>query len=80
MVAVFRGFAAGDLVMFQQMGFGLAVAVLIDATIVRSVFVPATVLPTGQVELVLPTSAGVGAERQHRGTEADDAPRLGSTR
>jgi RND superfamily putative drug exporter len=42
MVAVFGGFAAGDLVMFQQMGFGLAVAVILDATIVRSVLVPAT--------------------------------------
>ena len=41
MVAVFGGFAAGELVMFQQMGFGLAAAVLIDATIVRSVLVPA---------------------------------------
>ncbi len=42
MVAVFGGFAAGDLVMFQQMGFGLAVAIILDATIVRSVLVPAT--------------------------------------
>ena len=41
MVAVFAGFATGDLVMFQQMGFGLAVAVLLDATVVRSVLVPA---------------------------------------
>ncbi len=41
MVAVFGGFAAGDLVMFQQLGFGLAVAVFLDATIVRSVLVPA---------------------------------------
>ena len=42
MVAVFAGFAAGDLVMFQQMGFGLGVAVILDATIVRSILVPAT--------------------------------------
>jgi RND superfamily putative drug exporter len=28
-------------VMFQQMGFGIAVALLIDATLVRSVLVPA---------------------------------------
>ncbi len=42
MVAVFGGFAAGDLIMFQQMGFGLAVAIILDATIVRSVLVPAT--------------------------------------
>ena len=40
-VAVFAGFAMGELVMFQQMGFGIAVALLIDATIVRSVLVPA---------------------------------------
>ena len=42
MVAVFGGFAAGDLVPLQQTGFGLAVAVLIDATIVRSILVPAS--------------------------------------
>src|ERR687891_505544 len=42
MVAVFGGFAAGDLVPLQQTGFGLAVAVLIDATLVRSVLVPAS--------------------------------------
>ena len=41
-VAVFAGFAAGDLVMFQQMGFGVAVALLLDATIVRTVLVPAS--------------------------------------
>ena len=40
-VAVFGGFAMGDLVMFQQMGFGIAVALLIDATIIRSVLLPA---------------------------------------
>ena len=37
MVAVFGGFASGRLVDLQQMGFGLAVAVFLDATIVRSV-------------------------------------------
>jgi RND superfamily putative drug exporter len=42
MVAVFAGFASGELVMLQQMGFGLAVAVFIDATLVRSVLVPAS--------------------------------------
>ena len=41
-VAVFSGFARGDLVMFQQMGFGVAVALLLDATIVRTVLVPAS--------------------------------------
>jgi RND superfamily putative drug exporter len=42
MVAVFAGMATGDLVVFQQVGFGLAVAVILDATIIRMVLVPAS--------------------------------------
>jgi uncharacterized membrane protein YdfJ with MMPL/SSD domain len=41
-VVVFAGFAAGKLVMFQQMGFGVAVALLLDATVIRSVVLPST--------------------------------------
>ncbi len=55
MVAVFGGFAAGDLVMFQQMGFGLAVAIILDATIVRSVLVPATMKLLGDRNWYFPT-------------------------
>jgi len=40
-VAAFSGFARGDLMMFQQVGFGVAVALLLDATVVRLVLVPA---------------------------------------
>jgi len=54
MVAVFSGFAAGELVMLQQMGFGLAVAVLIDATLVRSVLVPASMKLLGDRNWYLP--------------------------
>ena len=39
-VVVFAGFARGQLVMFQQMGFGVAVALLLDATVIRSVVLP----------------------------------------
>jgi putative drug exporter of the RND superfamily len=53
-VAVFIGFAAGDLVMFQQMGFGIAIALLIDATIVRSVLVPAAMTLLGEWNWYLP--------------------------
>jgi len=53
-VAVFAGFAAGDLVMFQQMGFGIAVALLIDATLVRSVLVPAAMELLGSLNWYLP--------------------------
>jgi putative drug exporter of the RND superfamily len=48
MVAVFAGFAAGELVMFQQIGFGLAVAVLLDATLVRLLLVPALMTVLGE--------------------------------
>jgi putative drug exporter of the RND superfamily len=41
-VAVFAGFASGRLVQFQQMGFGVAIALLLDATVIRSVVLPAT--------------------------------------
>jgi len=54
MVAVFGGFALGDMVNFQQMGFGLAVAVLMDATIVRSVLVPATMKLLGSRSWYMP--------------------------
>jgi RND superfamily putative drug exporter len=54
MVAVFGGFAAGDLVMFQEMGFGAGVAVLIDATIVRSILVPASMRLLGDWNWYLP--------------------------
>jgi RND superfamily putative drug exporter len=54
MVAVFGGFAAGDLVMFQQMGFGLGIAVILDATIVRSILVPASMALLGDRNWYLP--------------------------
>jgi RND superfamily putative drug exporter len=54
MVAVFAGFAAGRLVMLQQVGFGLAVAVLIDATIIRTIVVPAAMALLGDRNWYLP--------------------------
>jgi putative drug exporter of the RND superfamily len=53
-VAVFSGFARGELVMFQQMGFGVAVALLLDATIVRLVLVPAAMQLLGERNWYLP--------------------------
>ena len=53
-VAVFVGFARGDLIMFQQMGFGVAVALLIDATIIRSVLLPSAMKLLGDANWYLP--------------------------
>jgi RND superfamily putative drug exporter len=54
-IAVFVGFALGDLVAFQQMGFGVAVSLLIDATIIRSVILPATMKLLGEWSWYLPS-------------------------
>jgi putative drug exporter of the RND superfamily len=53
-VVVFTGFATGELVMFQQMGFGVAGALLIDATLIRSVLVPAAMELLGERNWYLP--------------------------
>ncbi|MCL6105751.1 MAG: MMPL family transporter [Actinobacteria bacterium] len=68
MVAVFSGFASGQLVMFQQMGFGLGVAILLDATLVRSILVPAAMKLLGDRNWYLPRwlrwmpDFGIGSE------------------
>jgi RND superfamily putative drug exporter len=41
MVAVFGSFLVADVLELKQFGFGLAVAVLIDATVIRLLLVPA---------------------------------------
>jgi uncharacterized membrane protein YdfJ with MMPL/SSD domain len=54
-IVVFAGFAAGELVAFQQMGFGVAIALLIDATIVRLVVMPAAMRLLGERNWYLPS-------------------------
>ncbi|WP_062317519.1 MMPL family transporter [Demequina maris] len=58
MVAVFLGFALGDLAEFQQMGFGLAAAVIIDATVVRTILVPSLMTLLGRHNWTLPAWLG----------------------
>ena len=55
MVAVFGAFASGDTIVNQQVGFGLAVAILLDATLVRSVLVPASMEVLGRRNWYLPS-------------------------
>ncbi|WP_291379801.1 MMPL family transporter [Demequina sp.] len=54
MVAVFAGFALGDLAEFNQMGLGLAVAVILDATVVRTLLVPSVMALLGEANWYLP--------------------------
>ena len=55
MVVVFGAFAAGDTLINQQVGFGLAVAIFLDATLVRSVLVPASMEMLGRGNWYLPS-------------------------
>jgi putative drug exporter of the RND superfamily len=58
MVAVFGAFASGRMAGIQQMGFGLAVAVLLDATIIRSILVPASMQLLGRYNWWMPSWLG----------------------
>ena len=54
MVAAFSGFVAGRVAGLQEFGFGLALAVLLDATIVRALLVPAIMAVLGRWNWWLP--------------------------
>src|SRR5262249_47493627 len=54
MVAAFSGFLAGSIVGLQEFGFGLAVAIFLDATLVRGVLVPALMAIMGRCNWWLP--------------------------
>jgi RND superfamily putative drug exporter len=54
MFAAFMGFVAGSIVGLQQFGFGLAVAILIDVTIVRALLVPSAMKIFGRWNWWLP--------------------------
>ena len=54
MVAVFSVFATLSMLFFKQFGVGLAAAILIDATIVRAVLLPATMKLLGDWNWYLP--------------------------
>jgi putative drug exporter of the RND superfamily len=53
-VAVFAGFARGQLLQFQEMGFGVAVALILDATLIRLVILPSALSLLGPRSWYLP--------------------------
>ena len=73
MVGVFAVFAMMPILDMKEMGIGLAAAVLIDATIVRAVLLPATMKLLGDCELVPAAVARVAAEVGARGVPAGGA-------
>jgi RND superfamily putative drug exporter len=79
MVCVFAVFLTLPLTIIKQLGFGLAVAVLIDATIVRSILLPSTMRLLGEWNWWLPRWLGwlphvtIEAEVDEDGSEDDEA-------
>jgi RND superfamily putative drug exporter len=74
MIAVFSIFGTLGALDFKQMGVGLAVAVLIDATVVRAVLLPATMKLLGDWNWYLPSWLGwlprIGHEPEVEGAAA----------
>jgi RND superfamily putative drug exporter len=54
MIAAFAGFTAGRFVGLQEFGIGLSAAILLDATIVRALLVPAAMKLLGRWNWFLP--------------------------
>src|SRR5438874_3913750 len=54
MIAAFAGFTAGRFVGLQEFGIGLSAAILLDATLVRALLVPATMKLLGRWNWFLP--------------------------
>jgi RND superfamily putative drug exporter len=75
MVAVFAIFATLSTLDLKQMGLGLAVAVLLDATVIRGVLLPATMKLLGDWNWYLPR-----ALRWLPDVSLESAPRVAATR
>ena len=74
MVAVFAIFVTGQTTDLKQMGFGLAVAVLLDATLIRGILLPATMELLGERNWYLPK--WLGGSRAPEGQLRRGASRL----
>jgi uncharacterized membrane protein YdfJ with MMPL/SSD domain len=78
MVGVFSIFATLPILDMKEMGIGLAAAVLIDATIVRAVLLPATMKLLGDWNWYLPRWLSWLPELEHERSERHGEPALGT--
>jgi RND superfamily putative drug exporter len=74
MVAVFAIFGSLSEIMFKQLGVGLSAAILIDATVVRGVLLPATLVLLGERAWYLPDALGWLRRSGPRRTSREPAP------
>ncbi|HVD51532.1 MAG TPA: MMPL family transporter [Candidatus Udaeobacter sp.] len=71
MVGVFVAFALADVVIIKSVGIGLTIAVLLDATLVRALVVPATMRLLGRANWWAPWRLGRGAHLEAASTTMD---------
>jgi RND superfamily putative drug exporter len=80
MISVFAIFATLSVLIFKELGIGLAVAVLIDATVIRGVLLPAAMKLLGDWNWYLPRwlewmpKVGPGSASPSEATDAGPAP------
>jgi len=90
MICVFGSFALGSTLVIKELGIGLAVAVLLDSTIIRIILVPASMklmgdanwwmpkfldwIPTIEESVELPDASGAAAVRTRDATAILGAP------
>ena len=84
-VVVFLGFAAGELLTIKEVGVGMAIAVLLDATVVRMLLVPATMKLMGRWNWWAPPAMrrfhdrhGLAEQRPPGPARREDQERVGS--
>jgi len=84
-VIVFLGFAAGELLTIKEVGLGMAIAVLLDATVVRMLLVPATMKLMGRWNWWAPPAVrrlhdrfGLAEQRPPAPPRPQDQERVGS--
>jgi uncharacterized membrane protein YdfJ with MMPL/SSD domain len=66
MIAAFAGFTAGSFVGLQEFGLGLSAAILLDATVVRAILVPALMKLLGDWNWYLPKRVERALDRTRR--------------
>jgi uncharacterized membrane protein YdfJ with MMPL/SSD domain len=77
LVAVMTGFICADMLLIKEMGVGMAVAVIVDATIVRALLVPASMRLMGAYNWWAPPRLAALWQRMHLAVdESEDEPEI----
>ena len=73
-MVVFLGFAAGELLTIKEVGLGMAIAVVLDATVVRMLLVPATMKLMGRWNWWAPPACAASRLRPGRAATGTPSP------